>query len=132
MAETRARIFSVWGYDCSSLGQANAYENNDLFCLGASLFLQACSGGEPVAQDRYMDTDQFVSTITDNIEGDPALELIADIDHSRSGREAGSPMAPSRVVIFSDKQLEAELIQLNPLAALDLPLRVLAFESGEE
>ena len=103
-----------------------------VLCLVGLFSLQACSGGEAISPDRYVDTDKLVSTITNNIENDPALELVVDIDHSRLGDDAGSPIAPSRVIIFSDKELESELIQLSPTAALDLPLRVLAFESGEE
>jgi len=41
-------------------------------------------------------------------------------------------MPPARVLIFSDSQLESELIKLNPLVALDLPLRVLAFEDASD
>ncbi len=97
-----------------------------------SLVLQACSSGDPVEPDRYVETDRYVSLMMDNIEADPALRLVADIDHSRLGHAAGSPMPPSRVLIFSDKRLESELINLNPMSALDLPLRILAFESGAE
>lgn len=104
-----------------------------LVCLVAalSLALQACSGGEPVEPGRYTQTDQFVTLMTDNVEEAPNLQLVADIDHSRLGHEAGSPMPPSRVLIFSDTKLESELIKLNPMTALDFPLRILAFDSGE-
>lgn len=96
-----------------------------------SLALQACSSGDPVEPSRYAQTDDFASLMMGNIKDDPALQLVADIDHSRLGHEAGSPMPPSRVLIFSDNALESELIKLNSMTALDLPLRILAFESGE-
>ncbi len=99
--------------------------------LCASL-LQACSGGEPVTPERYTLSDQFVASIKKNVSAAPGLQLVTDIDHSRLGHEAGSPMPPSRVVIFSDPQLETALILANPLAALDLPLRVLAYEAIDE
>ncbi len=99
--------------------------------LALPLLLQACAGEEPVAPERYAASDGFVGLILENIAADPGLQLVADIDHSRLGHEAGSPMPPSRVLIFSDRQLESELIKLEPLAALDLPLRLLSFESGE-
>ncbi len=98
--------------------------------LVLTLLLQACSGGDPVEPNRYAQTDQFVSLMVANIEKDAALQFVADIDHSRLGHEAGSPMPPSRALIFSNRQLESELIELNPLVALDLPLRILAYESG--
>ena len=99
--------------------------------LALLLSLQACGGGDPVEPQRYVETDQFVSVITSNIELDSTLQIVADIDHSRLGHEAGSPMPPSRVIIFSDSELESQLIHLNPLVALDLPLRVLAYQVGD-
>ncbi|WP_170287220.1 DUF302 domain-containing protein [Halioglobus maricola] len=80
--------------------------------------------------ERYQQSDGFVTKAIANIESNPDLQLVVDIDHSRLGHGAGSPMPPSRVLIFSDARLESELIQHNPLVALDLPLRVLAFESS--
>ena len=41
-------------------------------------------------------------------------------------------MPPARVLIFSDPQLETELIEQDPLVALDLPLRALAFEDERD
>lgn len=38
-------------------------------------------------------------------------------------------MPPARVLIFSDPELEAELMQIDPRVAIDLPLRVLTYES---
>ena len=95
------------------------------------LLLQACGGYDPVAPERYAQTDRFAALIRDNIEQDSALALVADIDHSRLGHEAGSPMPPARALIFSDVEMETALIQRKPLLALELPLRVLAFESSE-
>ncbi len=90
--------------------------------------LVAC-GDQPVpeAQD-YAATDALVEQMRAAIAADPDLSLVADIDHSRLGVEAGSPMAPSRVLIFSDPLLESQLLQVAPLVGLDLPLRVLAYD----
>ena len=60
----------------------------------------------------------------------PAWRKVVDIDHSRLGTEAGSSMPPARVIIFSDPTLETAIIRQHPLAALELPLRALAFETA--
>ena len=78
------------------------------------------------------ETDQLVSQIDENLAASSRLSKLVDIDHSRLGQQAGSRMPPARVLIFSDPQLESELIKQNPLVALDLPLRVLAFEDGRD
>lgn len=95
----------------------------------ALLGLLGCSDADPIAPARYAQTDSTVAVITDNIERAPDLQLVADIDHSRLAQEAGSPMPPARVLVFSNAPLESALIQLNPLLALELPLRILAYES---
>ncbi|MGI9201235.1 MAG: DUF302 domain-containing protein [Woeseiaceae bacterium] len=70
--------------------------------------------------------------MTENLASADHLQPVADIDHSRLAHAAGSPMPPARVLVFSDAKLEADLIKLNPLTALDLPLRVLTFEDDAD
>ena len=102
------------------------------FVMSAALLVAGCGGSEPIADERYTETDRMVSLMEKNLVASPALSKVVDIDHSRLGQLAGSPMPPARVLIFSDSQLESELIKQNPLVALDLPLRVLAFEDGRD
>ncbi|MEP4486258.1 MAG: DUF302 domain-containing protein [Halioglobus sp.] len=93
--------------------------------------LAGCGGGEPIPPERYAGTDRLVDQIRENLAAAPNLTEVADIDHSRLAQQAGATMPPARVIIFSDTQLESQLIELNPLTALDLPLRVLAFEDSD-
>ena len=99
--------------------------------MGCLLFvLAACSRGtEPVAASRFVEPDRLFDKLAANVRSHPQFEVIADIDHARLAEAAGMAMPPSHVLIFSDPELEATMLQLNPLAALDLPLRVLAFEN---
>lgn len=96
------------------------------------LSVMGCGGPEPVTANRYEGSDSLFATLVENVATSEGLERIADIDHSRLGAEAGSVMPPARVLIFSNPQLDAQLIQINPLIAIDLPLRVLAYESVPE
>lgn len=97
-----------------------------------TIFFIGCGGAEPVAPERYKQSDTFITQIKKNVSAIASLVEIADIDHSRLAHEADSPMPPSRVIIFSDAKLESQLIKLTPLVALDLPLRILAFENEAE
>ena len=103
-----------------------------LFVASVALVVSGCGGPEPIPAERYIETDQLISQIDENLTASASLSKVVDIDHSRLGQQAGSAMPPARVLIFSDSQLESELIKLNPLVALDLPLRVLAFEDGRD
>lgn len=100
--------------------------------LGA-LFLLSVNV-EPISADRYEEPDRLFQKIEANVRNHAALDVIVNIDHSRLGAEAGSPMPPSHVLIYSDSSLDAAIIKENPTAAIDLPLRVLVYEdqkSGE-
>lgn len=90
--------------------------------------LGACGGGEPTSPERYAASDELFDQVLANVDTAPDLEIIAEIDHSRLGAEAGSAMPPARVLLFSNPSLDAVLVQKNPLVALDLPFRVLAHE----
>ena len=102
-----------------------------LLTLLLACLLQGCGGSVEVAPEQFEKVDQLVSRMTDNIEAAESVTLVTDIDHARLGAAAGTPMAPTRVVIFSDAELESSLFALNPLTALDMPLRILAFAPAD-
>lgn len=81
-----------------------------------------------VTPSRYVEPDRLFEAVESNVRGHADFEVIAEIDHSRLAAEAGSTMPPSRVLIWSDPELEASILKHNPVAAIDLPLRVLAYE----
>jgi len=93
------------------------------------IVLASCSGEQaPVAEDRFAKLDQVYKRIESNVRANPEFELIVDIDHARLAEAAGSSMPPAHVLIFSDPQVDAALVQASSVAAVDLPLRVLAYE----
>lgn len=101
------------------------------FLCAAWLLLSVvgCSGDpEPISESRYIGPDKLFQMLNANIRANPEFEVIVDIDHSRLAAKAGSSMPPAHVLIWSDPKLEAAILKYNPVAAVDLPLRVLAFE----
>ena len=90
--------------------------------------LVACGEPDSVTADRYSDPDRLFSIVDSNVASNEQLEKIVEIDHSRLGAEAGSVMPPARVLLFSNPALESQLVAINPLIAVDLPMRVLAYE----
>ena len=91
--------------------------------------LAGCVDEEPVIPARYEQSDTLVSQIEANVLAAKSLNKVVIIDHSRLGQEAGSVMPPAKVLIFSNPALETTLVKENPLIAIDLPLRVLAYET---
>jgi uncharacterized protein (DUF302 family) len=58
------------------------------------------------------------------------LKLFAVIDHSGEARAAGLALRDTKVVIFGSPMAGTPVMDANPLAALDLPLKVLVFDDG--
>jgi uncharacterized protein (DUF302 family) len=60
------------------------------------------------------------------------MKVFAVIDHSGEATRVGLDLRDTRVVIFGSPQAGTPVMAAAPLAALDLPLRVLVWADGEE
>jgi uncharacterized protein (DUF302 family) len=58
------------------------------------------------------------------------MEVFAVIDHSGKARQAGLDLRDTKLVIFGSASAATPVIEAAPLAALDLPLRVVVWEDG--
>jgi ribose 5-phosphate isomerase A len=59
------------------------------------------------------------------------LKLFAEVDHSGEARAVGLDLRETKVVIFGSPQAGTPVMQAVPLAALDLPLKVLVWADGD-
>ncbi len=59
------------------------------------------------------------------------LKLFAVIDHSGEAEAAGLELRETKVVIFGSPQAGTPVMEAEPLAALDLPLKVLVWADGD-
>jgi uncharacterized protein (DUF302 family) len=59
------------------------------------------------------------------------LVLFAVIDHSGEAIRAGLEMTDTKLVIFGSPKAGTPVMVAAPLAALDLPLKLLVWEDGE-
>ena len=60
------------------------------------------------------------------------LTLFAQIDHSDEARRVGLTMQEAHVLIFGNPKGGTPLMIASPLLALDLPLKVLVWQSAEK
>ncbi len=60
------------------------------------------------------------------------LKLFAVVDHSGEARANGLELRDTQVVIFGSPQAGTPVMEAAPLAALDLPLKVLVWADGSE
>jgi len=87
--------------------------------------------GLRVADSRVNVADAIMaieSAITDN----PAARVVTIVDHEDAAamREAG-PLRPTRVILFGNPNLGTPLMQANRTLGLDLPQKILAWETDE-
>src|SRR3981189_1314237 len=61
---------------------------------------------------------------------DKGLKLFALIDHSGEANSVGRAMPDTKLVIFGSPTAGTPVMVAAPLAALDLPLKVLVWEDG--
>jgi uncharacterized protein (DUF302 family) len=60
------------------------------------------------------------------------LKLFAVIDHSGEARAAGLELRDTKLVIFGSPAAGTPVMEAAPLAALDLPLKVLVWADGNQ
>jgi uncharacterized protein (DUF302 family) len=58
------------------------------------------------------------------------LKLFAVVDHSAEAEAAGLQLRDTKLVIFGSPQAGTPVMQAAPLAALDLPLKVLVWDDA--
>ena len=58
------------------------------------------------------------------------MEVFAVIDHSGKARDLGLDLRNTKLVILGSPSAATPVIEAAPLAALDLPLRVVVWEDG--
>ena len=60
------------------------------------------------------------------------LKLFIVVDHSGEAEAVGLELRDTKLVIFGNPQAGTPVMQAAPLAALDLPLKVLVWADGEQ
>ncbi|WP_299008872.1 DUF302 domain-containing protein [uncultured Shewanella sp.] len=87
-----------------------------------------CSKFTPLPESDYQQTDAIANRISTNIADDLMLDEVTVIDHSRLANQKGSRLAPTQLILFHNKALEVQLLKLNPLVAMELPIKLLIYQ----
>jgi len=75
--------------------------------------------------------DETVDRLSKVIESE-GINLFAVVDHSGAAEANGLELRNTKVVIFGAPQAGTPVMQAAPLAALDLPLKVLVWADGSQ
>ena len=83
-----------------------------------------------ITKDSPRTIDQTVSRLTDLIHA-KGMKLFAVIDQSAEARQVGLSLRETTLVIFGSPAAGTPVMAAAPLAALDLPLKVLVWADDE-
>jgi uncharacterized protein (DUF302 family) len=81
------------------------------------------------------DSPRSVADTVARLEGllaDKGLKLFVVIDHSGEAKDRGLELRDTKVVIFGSPEAGTPVMAAAPLAALDLPLKVLVWAVGDQ
>jgi uncharacterized protein (DUF302 family) len=85
--------------------------------------------GSIVSKQSPWPVDQTVERLVAVIEG-KGLKVFAVVDHSGEAKASGLELRDTKVVIFGSPAAGTPIMDAVPLAALDLPLKVLVWDDG--
>jgi uncharacterized protein (DUF302 family) len=88
-------------------------------------------GDSLVTKDSPWSVDETVERLSRVIES-KGINLFAVVDHSGAAKSVGLELRDTKVVIFGAPQAGTPVMQAAPLAALDLPLKVLVWVDGSQ
>lgn len=86
---------------------------------------------EIVTKPSPRSVEETVARLTAMI-GQAGMKVFDVIDHSGEAEAVGLELRDTKLVVFGNPQAGTPVMQAAPLAALDLPLKVLVWADGEQ
>jgi uncharacterized protein (DUF302 family) len=84
----------------------------------------------PIVRMVSGDVGSVVSAVTRELDA-RGIRVFATIDHAGGAREVGLELADEVVIVFGNPAVGTGLMQDDPVAGLDLPLRMLVWDAGD-
>jgi uncharacterized protein (DUF302 family) len=92
---------------------------------------QSAVAAEVVVKVSPLSVDETIARLTALVTG-KGMKRFALIDHSGEARATGLELRDTKVLIFGSPVAGTPVMNAVPLAALDLPLKVLVYDDGGE
>jgi uncharacterized protein (DUF302 family) len=91
----------------------------------------AGNGGQLITKLSPWSVEESVQRLSDELKT-RGVKLFGVIDHSGEAEANGLELRDTKVVIFGSPAAGTPVMQAAPLAALDLPLKVLVWQDGQQ
>ncbi|GAA4314946.1 DUF302 domain-containing protein [Christiangramia aestuarii] len=72
--------------------------------------------------------EETYESLRQALEENPAIRIMAEIDHQENAKTSGLKLSPTRLIIFGNPKLGTPLMQEEQSIALDLPQKMLIWE----
>ena len=107
-------------------------ETKKVFLAGALLAasLVANAAGDLVNKASSSNVQETMDKLEQIVLG-KGLTVFNRIDHQANASKAEMEMGPAQVLIFGSPKMGTTIMQQDPAAGLDLPLRVLVYQDSE-
>lgn len=76
--------------------------------------------------------EETYQAFLDQLRQKEAISIIAEVDYQHQAGLIDREIDPMKIVFFANPEVGTQLLQINQLAGLDLPLRMLFFEHNDE
>jgi len=101
------------------------------FALAATLSLTATfANAEMIKVASPYSVDESLNRLTSAVEGAGA-KVFARVEHAKGAAMINEELAPMALLIFGKPEVGTPAMQVNPLAGVALPARVLAYQDAD-
>ncbi|WGF87403.1 DUF302 domain-containing protein [Marinivivus vitaminiproducens] len=95
--------------------------------LLASLSTASVAAEDWITRESASSVDATADRLVEAVEGAGAT-LFARVDHAAGAQSVGQELPPTTLVIFGNPKVGTAIMQADPRAGLDLPMRVLVWQ----
>ena len=101
------------------------------FCLTIALFSCQNQNKEAKKEAKEQTISEKVTALNTELNNALDESYIINLDHHKMAQEEGVYTPPAIATIFSDPEINTELVKQNPLVGLDLPFKTLCYTEAD-
>ncbi len=77
------------------------------------------------------DFNTTYSALRSSLQSNGAISIVAEVNHTANAAGVGQTLANTRLIMFGNPTLGTSLMQINQLAGLDLPQKMLVYQNSD-
>lgn len=98
--------------------------------LAIAAALPAAAMGELVVRESKLGVKESLDALAKALDA-KGIKVAARIDHAAGAKAVGLELRPTEVLMFGNPKMGTPLMQSNPEIAIDLPLKVVAWQAAD-